>query len=273
MKNNWIFKIPKFTSFDSSSQKETIRLEQKRNFRGEVGDRALVLQFVSGDWQFVSNYEIQEIDLKDPEAEYKVFNIRLVLISKLEDKLLDDYIFSLRRVTNFKYPINHFKNRYNRISIPEFEGILYDNIYQKRTIVGTVLNAMHRNHQESFLIYLAERDPAQLLGNADVDEVFTFLLEYLNFSIIKQAVYLSESVEILRKLGVDTKDIGLTFNQDLITGRKAQMIEPQYEIIKQYVNQMPGYNNLRLEGQFLEIDDDPKFRRLFRNTPFPITLN
>jgi hypothetical protein len=273
MKNNWVFKIKKFVTFDHNSQKETIRVEQRRNFRGEVGDRALVLQFIKSDWEFSAQYVIEEIDIKDPEAEIKVINIRLSLVAELQDRFLDDYIYSLRRVTNFKNPINHFRNKYNRLSDTEFDGILYDKIYQKRTIVGTILNAMHRNHQESFLMHISENAPEQLLGNVDMEKVFALVIDYLNFAVIRPSIYLTTSVQILKELGLETKDMGFSFNADAITPRTAQMITPQINVINELISQMPGYNNLELEGDFLEIQDDPKFKRLFRNAPLPLTLN
>lgn len=272
MKNNWVFKIPKLDFFGNTNQKETIRLEQRKNFRAEIGDRALILQYIKGEWKFTAYYEIAEINSKNPDAETKIFDINLRLVNVLEDKLLDDYIYSLRRVTNFKSPIKHFRQRYNRISDTEFDGILYDNIYQKRTIVGTILNAMHRNHQESFLMYIAENSPSHLLSNADMDIVFSQLINYLNYSVIKPAMYLSASVEILNSLKIDTKNIGFSFDINSVAYRTAQMIQPQMEVINNYITQMPGFDNIKLEAQFLE-DDDAKYKQLFRNTPLPITLN
>lgn len=216
MKNNWVFKLERNLWFNRD-KKETISLNQKRNFRGEEGDGALILEFLNGNWQFTAHYEIQSIKIENPDAEKKIINIGLALVSLLEDKLLDDYIYSLRRVTDFKRPIKHFRRKYNRLSVPEFDGILEDNIYQKRTIVGTILNALHRSHQESFLVYLAEKSPEQLLANADMDEVFTVLLEYLNYAVIKPALYLAESVRILRTLKIDTKDIGFGFDIETVS--------------------------------------------------------
>ena len=51
------------------------------------------------------------------------------------------------------------------------------------------------------------------------------------------------------------------------------MIAPQVVLIEEYLNQLPINENQNLGSQIRDVKDNPKFKRLFKNTPLPITLN
>lgn len=274
---NWVFKTGDHFKLDSTTNKVVVSLVQKANFRGKVGDDVLVLEKRKSDWEFIAHYRILEIaPPNETQSEKKEFVITLELVKQFEgDKLLDDYIYSIRRVTNYATPIRHFNRKYSRLKDAEYEAIVEDNIYEKRTIVGTVLNAMHRDHQEAFILYVAEESPEQLTGKVDIDKVLELLLDYLNYSVIKPAQYLRESANILRSILNDNEyaEIGFGSGTELIKKTDTKMIAPQVVLIEEYLNQLPFNENQKLGSQIRDVKDNPKFKRLFKNTPLPITLN
>jgi len=166
---NWVFKTGDHFELNSTANKAVVTIVQKSNFRGKEGDDVLILEKRKSEWEFIAHYKILEITLpKENQSEKKEFVITLELVKEFQgDKLLEDYIYSIRRVTNYASPIRHFNRKYSRLKDAEYEAIVEDNIYEKRTIVGTVLNAMHRDHQEAFILYVAEESPEQLTGKVD----------------------------------------------------------------------------------------------------------
>lgn len=273
---NWVFKYGDHFKLDKKSNKAVVTLEQKSNFRGKEGDEVLILEKIKNKWVFTAQYKILEIiPPKNLQSQYKQFVITLELIKEFEgDKLLDDYIYSLRRVTNYATPIRHFNRKYSRLKDAEYEAIVDDDIYEKRTIVGTVLNSMPRDHQEAFILYVAEESPEQLTGKVDIDKVLELLLYYLNYSVIKPAQFLRESANIFKALFDEKELADIGFGSDIgIEKNSFELIAPQVALIEIFLSQLPLGNNQEIGSQLLDVKDNPKFKRLFKNTPLPITLN
>ena len=134
---------------------------------------------------------------------------------------------------------------------------------------------MHRDHQEAFILYVAEESPEQLTGKVDIDKVLELLLVYLNFSVIMPAQYLRESANILRTILSEKEFIEVGFGSGLEKPKKENihLIAPQVALIEEHLNQLPFRENQKLGAQLLDVKDSPKFKRLFKNTPLPITLN
>lgn len=272
---NWIFKVGDYFQIDNDGQKAIVSIEQKRNFTGEVGEDVLVLAKTKTDWEFTAHYRIANIDVKNPEAEYKELTITLALIQQFkEEKLLNDYVYSLRRITNYAYPIKHFSRKYSRLYDAEYEAIVEDKIYLKRTILGTVLNAMHSEHQKAFLGYVAIEAPELLAGKADMDKSLSLLLQYLDFAVVTPARYLRESVDFMKSFisEKEISEIGFSMDSENIKPRNIQMISPQVEAIDEHLEDMFSFNNQKRGLQLLELEDNRKFKTLFRNSPLPITL-
>jgi len=274
---NWIFKARDYFQLQSDEQKAivTIEIEQRRNFTGKAGENVLILEKKNSGWEFTTLYHIALVEVKNQEAEFKMIMITLTFIRPFfGDKLLEDYIYSLRRITNYASPIKHFNRKYNRLYDAEFEAIVEDKIYLKRTILGTVLNAMHPEHQRAFFGYAAAEAPELLTSKTDMDKSLKLLLEYLDFAVVKPALYLKESAELMKSF-ISQKEISVIgFSEDVenITPRNTQMIVPQVDAINKYLENMFGYNNKRLQSQLLQLEDNRKFKTLFKNTPLPITL-
>lgn len=269
---NWIFKIGDYFQIDSDSQKAIVTIKQKRNFTGEVGEEVLVLAKTKTDWEFTAHYRIANIEVK---TEIKEITITLELIQQFkEEKLLDDYVYSFRRITNYADPIKHFSRKYSRLYDAEYEAIVEDKIYLKRTILGTVLNAMHAEHQKAFISYVAFEAPELLTGKTDMDKSLSLLLQYLDFAVVTPARYLKESVKLMKSFISEREisEIGFAEDAKNIKPTNTQMISQQVDVINEYIGDMLGFNNEKLGLQLLELEDNRKFKTLFRNAPLPITL-
>jgi hypothetical protein len=142
-----------------------------------------------------------------------------------------------------------------------------DKIYVKRTIVGIILNSMHRLHQEAFLQFIAFESPQSLTRDNDMEDVLNILKDYLDFAVIQPAKYILDSVSMLEKFVTDPDRIGLANNE---TGlyENPQMLVQQARIINQY---LPNLEKMALAES--ENIDDSNFRRLFKHTSIPIRLN
>lgn len=273
---NWIFKTGDHFQMDRNDQNAIVTIEQRRNFTGKEGEDVLILEKNNSEWGFIAYYRIASILVKNPEAEFKEISIILSLVQQFkEEKLLEDYIYSLRRITNYANPIKHFSRKFSRLYDAEFEAIVEDKIYLKRTILGTVLNAMHEDHQKSFISFVASEAPEILTGKTDMDTALMLLLQYLEFAVVKPAEYLRESADLLKSITSQQEfsEVGFAVNAEILNAKDTQMIKPQVETINEYLGDMFRFNNEKLGLQLLELDDNGKFKSLFKNSPLPMTLS
>jgi hypothetical protein len=266
---NWVFKFGE--NFKSTDKEGTfvVTFQQKRKFSGKNGDDVLILDKESDGWVFTDHYKISGVEIpKQVEGDDKTtFNVTVDLVEHYEEaKPLEDYAFSIRRVTNYDRPIMHFRLKSSKLSEIEFEAIDENKIYTKRTIVGLTLKAMHRSHQQSFLTYVASENPSLLAGPVDMEVAFSLLRDYLNFAVIKPAQYLVECSEMLQQIGPEElPQIGFGEGSG-IKGRSVdQMLLPQVGVIREYLPVLQDLEKISLR-------DDPRFRKMFRNSRLPLTL-
>ncbi len=273
---NWIFKTGDFLHFEKDGKTAVASIAQKLNFSGEKGEQVLILDWKADEWQFTRHYEITSVVIKELQSGYKQITITMHLVEMIqEEKLLEDYIYSLRRITNYGDPMRHFLRKYTRLFDPEFDAIMYDKIYQKRTVFGTVLNAMHSKHKEAFIRYLASENPVLLTNKTNLDTALDLLIKYLDFAVVKPALYLDESAKILRSI-VSDSDMGeVGFGSDLEKSIiiKRQLIQPQVKAIQEHLRDLANLSKSRSRQQLESMEDSSSFKRLFRNTSLPITLN
>ncbi|MBL7839645.1 MAG: hypothetical protein JNJ75_05865 [Cyclobacteriaceae bacterium] len=274
---NWIFKTGDQLKFLNDGRNAELRLEQKPNFTGQVGEDVLILS-KRKEWEFIAHYQISDVTVENPDDEYKKIKVTIDLKTEFaKSKPLDDYIYSLVRVTNYSSPIKHFNRKYNRVYDVEFTAILEDQIYQKRTVVGTILNALHKAHQNAFVAFLASQQPDLLTNRVDMDRLLPVLLKYLDFAVVKPAQQLLKIAEVINttSLRQHYDEIGFGSFSETVKGSdhksSDQMIKSQIEVINQHSKFFPGFAN-EIDKQLRDIVDDRKFRRLFRNSGLPITL-
>src|SRR5688572_28624764 len=101
----WIFKDGPYLSEDEETGTITVTLEQRQNFAGEKSDEVLLLDKGLEGWEFTAHFRISNVEVAELPNDYKKIVISLDQIEKFQvQKLLDDYIYSLIRVTNFAQP-------------------------------------------------------------------------------------------------------------------------------------------------------------------------
>lgn len=286
---NWIIKAGKHLTIDGNMQVAVLTLQQKRKFAGKPKENVLILEKVNNNWTFTLQYRINEIIVqghepkKDANEEFgpetetgenaanPITTISLTLVSLIEDKGLNDYIFSLRRITNYRNPVKHFNQKYNRISNAEFEAIIDDKIYWKRTVVGTVFHALHQDHQRSFVAHAVRQSPSILVGKVNLDVVLRQLVFYLDNAIIKPALYLQRSAQILKEHLSDEAYAAVGFSEGLepSTSIGVNRISEQAEVIRESLGVIPSIESLL---SIEESSDSRRFDKLFKNAGIPLTL-
>lgn len=272
---NWIFKTGNYLKVDSQKNEATATLEQKLNFSGKTGEKVLLIDKIRGDWEFISIYSIKGIDIQNPDQASKKIFISLNLVKHFEkSKNIMDYIYSLSRITNYDNPMKHFTRKYSRIYETEFDAIVQDKIFVSRSILGTVLNALPREHQEAFIDYIAVEAPELLTNNIDIDRALSLLKTYLKFSIIEQAEYLKESASMLKSIISEDEysKIGFSLNTEKERIQSVEMIKPQVEIIDEYLDDFVNLLEKAAEPKLFENRENWKFKQLFKKSRLPITL-
>ncbi|KGO88996.1 hypothetical protein Q764_10350 [Flavobacterium suncheonense GH29-5 = DSM 17707] len=272
---NWIFNANSLNKKLNNEETQKISFTQKRKFSGEVGENIIILEEKSRNWVFTRYYEIVGIDQEKIEDDYNKITIAITLkdIFK-EDKLIEDYSYSLLRVTDFKNPSKHYNKRvYNRIEDVEFEAIVNDKIYTNRTILGTILNALHPDHQKAFIEFLASEEPILLTNKTDVDKVLNYLYKYVESNIIEPIKYLKSSGELFSSIFGQEEFTNLGFAEDIESMENVKMVKPQIDLIEQYVEFLPLFSEPERDTTINTLFGNNKFRTLFRNSRLPLNLN
>lgn len=270
---SWIFNTSTLGQKFGDEINQKISFEQKRKFSGEIGENIVLLEFKNGNWVFTKQYEIIDVDQNKVGDEYNLIVLSLQLTTDFkEDKLLDDYVYSLSRVTDFKNPSRHFNRKYSLLTDVEFEAIVDDKIYTNRTILGTILNALHPDHQKSFIEYLAQEEPALLANKPEVDKALNHLYNYVEVNIIEPIKYLRNSGELFSSIFGDEALNKLGFAQDLEKMNNIKMVKPQLDIIEKYQEFLPIFQGPERDTTFNTYYSNMAFGNLFKNSRLPITL-
>jgi hypothetical protein len=269
----WIFNASTLNQNFNNSNNQIISFEQKGKFAGAIGENIVLLENKNENWIFTKQYEIIDINQKKLNDDYTHLEISIEFIREFEEKkLLEDYVYSLARVTDFKKPYKHFKRKYSRLTDVEFEAIVDNKIYINRTILGTILNALHIDHQKSFIEYLAQEEPALLTNRPDVDKALNHLYEYVETNIIEPINYLKSSGELFINIfGNDELD-GLGFSEDLEKMNNIKMVKPQLELIEKYQKFLPLFKKPERDTTYNTLYENKAFINLFKNARLPITL-
>jgi len=270
---NWIFNINSFHQKLGVENTQKISFTQKRKFSGKVGENIIILEEKNRNWVFTKSYEIKGVEQDKIDEDYNKITISLELETIFkEDKLVEDYSYSLLRVTNFKYPHNHYNRRYSRLEDVEFDAIVNDKIYTNRTILGTILNALHPDHQKSFVEFLASEEPTLLTNKTDVNKALNYLYKYVEANIIEPIKYLKSSGELFSSIFGQEELINLGFAEDAENMKNIKLVKPQMELIEQYQQYLPLFNKPEWDIKITDIFDNNKFRTLFRNSRLPLNL-
>jgi len=271
---NWIFKIDN-VAFSEDFKTATISFVQRRNFSGKEGELVLLLDNQVKEWKITNLYKIDKIITERTESNWRAIFIEISLVKKYEEeKILSEYIYSLKRITNFNNPQIHFRGKYNRLNKIDFDVIDKDEIYYTRTILGTIFNSLHKDHQEQYLLYLAENNPSLLSNSGDLSENLNLITEYVKFAILKPAKYLTESDRILSNILKEEELLKIAFKDpDSDSKEIAELIHQQTLLIN---NNLPLINDnekyeINMES-FLYDENNRKFSSIFKNAGLPFKL-
>jgi hypothetical protein len=250
-----------------------ISFEQKGKFSGEIGEDIILLEYKKENWVFTKQYKIIDINQKKFDDDYTNIEITTEFIREFEDKkFLDDYVFSLVRVTDFKNPYRHFYRKYSRLTDVEFEAIVDDKIYTNRTILGIILKALHIDHQKSFIEYLAQEEPALLANKPDVDKSLNYLYKYIEANIIEPINYLKSSGELFSNI-IGYEELNeLGFAEDAEKLDKLKMVKPQLDLIKEYLQYFSLMDRLKDDTTKSATVNNKAFRNLFKYSRLPLNL-
>lgn len=258
---NWIFKTENIIS------DKRIEFSQKRNFKGQKNEKIVSLKRVNGEWFFDKYYNISNVEVKGFEDK-KLIILELELIEDFGlEKPLNNFIYSLARITKFRSPINHFRRHYNRIGDLELRAIVKDEIYFERTYLGIILNSLHIEHKKSFINYLAQTAPENLTNKFDVEKTFKYLLEYLETHVLFPAEILvaaNEDLEDLVSQDYHTK-ISFTNDDELnsnLINSQSRMIEENLPLFREIISDFNEVNYKSKSG----------FKNLFENSKIPMTI-
>ncbi len=271
---NWIFKTENVI-FSQNFEIATISIVKRRNFTGKEGELVVILDNKGRDWKFISLYEIRNVSVEVTETKWRAIFIELALVKKYEqEKLLTDYIYSFKRITNFNNPYVHFSRQYNRLSNFDLDVIDNDRIYYTRTILGTIFNSLHKDHQEQYLFYLAVQNPSLLIDTSDLVSNLKLLAEYVKFAILKPAKYLSESDKILSNLVKQYELNQIAFvDSELENMENTESIHRQSLLINNFLPQITGDREIEINTeQFIYDENNERFSEIFKNSLLPFKL-
>ncbi|MFT4779074.1 MAG: hypothetical protein ACI923_001609 [Flavobacteriales bacterium] len=206
-KNYWVFRLDRLdrTSLEGIKNSKKLSFTSGYNFHSEKGDEFLILQPLNpsdkSSWEFILHGSISSFDrVFDPGSNRSKFHVNLRNIDNLQTTNLEDFAFSLARITRFSQPIYHFSRAYSRLSKLEFKSISDGQIFVSRTIFGKVINNLHKTHRLAFIQYFIEKDPDTYFKNRNYHQAFKLLNQYVKNRILIPANYIHQSFGMLEGL-------------------------------------------------------------------------
>lgn len=268
----WLFNNDYFNI--NGKEKEIFSWQQRRNFRGEQDDQIIVYKFDSKNELFIFLYKIVNIEINPLQKEENVLNdLRINVTAELlkdfnEEKEIEDYIYSFPRIIYFSnYRSKHFNRRYYRLTEVEFDAIVDNDIFEARSIIGTVLNSMHIEHREAFVRELIEEIPGVLQNKYRHDQVLGVLKNYLEYAVITPAKQLTEAFNAIEGVIEENTRQAMGFaDEEGIAG--IDTISRQVNLINESIEEIES--SLVLNDNFYQVNR--RFEKIFTNRPLPIDL-
>ncbi len=267
---------------DSKNEILIISFEQSGGFSGEKNEGALLFNQDKGKMEFTHVLEIESVDLVEintPEGltrkrpRVKV-TITLRLVQKFEEpRQLDFFTFSLKRINNYKAPRINFRRAYSRLEKVEFDIIVQNKVFVKRTILGTTLNSLHPNHQKGFINFIAQNAPEILFRSYTTDKALNILREYFRMNILVPLEYLRSAQEVWAQLSISDLPRELSFGLEIEEGQIVLLsFDKQIESLK--IDDSPIFQMLFEQNPEFKnsASEERQFNILFRDHGLPITI-
>lgn len=258
---NWLFKQ------DNVQNDSRIIFSQKRSFTAKKNEKIITVKNIRGEWFFSNLYQIENLTVKTSDN-INLIEINLKKIEEFqEEKPIESYLYSLRRITNFNNPLRHFNRLYNKLEDVELRAIVKDEIFYERTYFGVIVNSLPLEHRKSFLEFLSVKNISLLLSNPDAKEAFFLLKKYLEEYIIKPAKILIATQPLLNDLIESEYMSQIGFKDEKSESRN--LIIPQIEMLDENLSE---YENLLQDINGEITGQTRSFKNLFKNSKLPIQL-
>jgi len=268
----WLFNDKYFNHTTESKQK--FAWQQGRRFKGEPGDNVIMFRYSSMNPVFTSLLEIVEVEIRpvsenNQSSQRNSITLSLRLLDQFKnEKEIQDYLYSFPRILYYRERLyRHFNRKYYRLTEMEFDAIVKDEIFVARSVIGTVLNSMHRWHLETFVNELVKQMPEILINKYRHDEVLQLLRTYLEDSVITPAMQLKKGYDIMEGV-IEEEARQLMAFSDEWENAMQDTVSGQVNLINEFMDGLQS--NLVIDNNYKEIDQ--KFEKIFKNRPLPIDL-
>lgn len=227
------------------------------------------------DYYFSSFGKINSIiKLKESsiEQKYNVYEINFTIDSKLkENNSLDNLIYSLKKIYNYKNPLLHFRRPYTYLEDIDYLTITEGRIFISRTAIGKIVNSLPRAHVQNFIIKLIEVEGLNFFVEKDYISALKNLKIYIEEEIDNNGKLLLSCEYMLKNnFGnqLNIEDIGFKG----VNSNKSDYLIVQVRFFRRLFDITKEFNfweNLENTLQ-LNIENENYFNNKFIKTDWPI---
>lgn len=263
----WFFKLE-----NNSLNDKRLNFATRTKFKGKIGDGIIFLTRQSGEFSFTSYGIINLIKSKKLEDKLYVNEIFLKIYEITEQvNLLENYNYSLKRITNFKRPEVNFKAQLGSLHKAEYEGIIAGEFFYARTAFGKYVNALPQEHQLAFIKYFMEIAPEIYFNpTKNFDRALEILEDYIENRVTTPARLMNEGFKILTKYVLETELDKIGVSKE---GKTIDRLIPQIDIIENHLEEV------RIKEEMDEINRDFRsselqslYKKRFAKTDWPINF-
>lgn len=177
-------------------------------------DIIFLLEYLNGRWGFQTQWRIDGV--KKGEAKTDIperITVEMYLDERFEFRPLDNFVYTLSYIRNYKRPEKGFRLFRNLTPI-EASMILRGKVDEVRSLIGFTFYNMHRDHRICFLEKLGLKDLRQEYVVYDEYELLNKMNEYVIDHIINPSEQFLESVKLFKKMFGDENYSKLSFSDD-----------------------------------------------------------
>jgi hypothetical protein len=210
--------------------------------------------------------------LKESDDGFRTYEVECNIVDELkENNLLYDLLYSLTKVSNYKFPYKHFARNYTYLDEFDYITIINGRIFIARTAFGKILNALQETHLQEFLSILFQRIGMDFFYMRDYLHGLDILKEYINNTIESRGKLLIESEDILRQYfsnQINLDEIGFSADEDKIM----DYIVPQANIFRQLFANFNETDIWKMISEEIEMNSiqEYEFNERFLDFDWPI---
>ncbi len=264
----WFFKLE-----NNSLNNKTINFETRTKFKGKIGDGIVFLSIQSGDLSFTYYGIIDSLEFEKIDEKLYINKVFLKIYEIYEeDNLLENYTYSIKRITNFERPEVNFKVQLGTLQKVEFDGIINGEFFYARTAFGKYVNALPGDHQLAFVKYFIEIAPEIYFSTTkNFDKALEVLENYIQDRITIPARFLNQGFKILSNYVNDSElnDIGVS-----TPDKPIDRLKPQIDIIEKHLDEVRNKEE-RVENSrdFRNSEVQDLYKKRFSKTDWPFNFS